>query len=103
MKATMPGTMGRILGGFRGALAETDRHPTCSLSDQPQVGPQLVGWCHCYACDASRCCLLHSPCSRPAATQPAAVPGQARRVGTWRPLLLLALSSSSKPAGCPYT
>ncbi|PSC71770.1 zeaxanthin epoxidase [Micractinium conductrix] len=39
MKATMPGTMGRILGGFRGALAETDRHPTCSLSDQPQGFP----------------------------------------------------------------
>lgn len=38
MKLTMPGTMSRILGGFRKALAQTNRLPVCNLSDQPQVG-----------------------------------------------------------------
>lgn len=36
MKLTMPGTMSRILGGFRKALAQTNRLPVCNLSDQPQ-------------------------------------------------------------------
>lgn len=36
MKATMPGTMSRVLGGFRRALDSTDRKPVCHLADQPQ-------------------------------------------------------------------
>lgn len=36
MKATMPGTMGRVLGGFNGALDSADRMPVCHLADQPQ-------------------------------------------------------------------
>lgn len=37
MKATMPGTMGRVLGGFRRTLDQTDRLPVCHLADQPQA------------------------------------------------------------------
>ncbi len=37
MKATMPGTMGRVLGGFRRTLDQTDRLPMCHLADQPQA------------------------------------------------------------------
>ncbi|KAI7846026.1 hypothetical protein COHA_000563 [Chlorella ohadii] len=39
MKATMPGTMGRVLGGFRRTLDQTDRLPMCHLADQPQGFP----------------------------------------------------------------
>lgn len=45
MKLTMPGTMSRILGGFRKALSQTNRLPVCNLADQPQVGTQAPRHC----------------------------------------------------------
>lgn len=33
----MPGTMGRILGGFRSAINQTERRAVCHLADQPHV------------------------------------------------------------------
>lgn len=36
MKATMPGTMYGILGGYRKSLESSDRVAMCHLADQPQ-------------------------------------------------------------------
>ena len=40
MKATMPGTLEGVLGGYRKSLEQSDRVPLCHLADKPQVG----GW-----------------------------------------------------------
>jgi hypothetical protein len=38
MKATMPGTLEGILGGYRKSLEQSGRKPLCHLADKPQVG-----------------------------------------------------------------
>jgi hypothetical protein len=40
MKATMPGTMSRILGGYRASLARSERVSVCHLADQPRGFPE---------------------------------------------------------------
>ena len=42
MKATMPGTMSRVLGGYRKSLAQSDRVPVCHLADQPRGFPESL-------------------------------------------------------------
>ena len=42
MKATMPGTMARVLGGYRASLARSERVPVCHLADQPRGFPESL-------------------------------------------------------------
>ena len=56
MKATMPGTMGRVLGGFRRTLDQTDRLPVCHLADQPQASRGWWGMCWGMQLRLPSCC-----------------------------------------------